>query len=171
MVCLWHIVSTRFINLLWKWWDINFLGPLSASVTFKSSKLFFWGLIYFQISKFAPISYPKQEFLYNIAFSSTCPPSSIKWCVVISNKFLLSKCLAVHFNCDVNIVNDIKQVTCKLLQTFFLNRLHTGLHINVSGDHLLNKLKLKNFEENTLSLRQFTFTLNRELPYFWQISS
>ena len=59
-------------------WDINFLGPLSFSVTFKSRKLFFWELIYFQISKFAPISYPKQEFLYNIAFSSTCPPPSIK---------------------------------------------------------------------------------------------
>lgn len=102
----------------------------------------FGGLIYFQISKFAPISYPKQEFLYNIAFCSTCPPSCIKWCVVF-NKFLLSKCLAVHFNCDVNIVNDIKQVTCKLLKTFFLNRLHTGLCINVSGDHLLNKLKLR----------------------------
>lgn len=83
---------------MYKWYvfDIQFLPTLSmysvsggilifSGLSFPQRHLnqancFIWGggLIYFQISKFAPISYPKQEFLYNIAFSSTCPPSSIK---------------------------------------------------------------------------------------------
>lgn len=91
---------------------------------------------------------------------------------MICNKFLLSKCLAVHFNCDVDMVNDINQLTCKLLKPSLLNRAYTGLHINVNGNHLLNKLKLNNFEENILlSLRQSILMLNRDLPYIWPISS
>lgn len=41
------------------------------------------------------------------------------------------------------------------------------IHINVNNNHLLNKLKLKNFGENIpLSLRQSILTLARDLPYF-----
>lgn len=39
-----------------------------------------------------------------------------------------------------------------------------GLRINVNGNHLLNKLKLSNFEKNTLlSLRQSILILNIDL--------
>lgn len=41
------------------------------------------------------------------------------------------------------------------------------IHINVNNNHLLNKLKLKNFGENIpLSLRQSILILARDLPYF-----
>lgn len=46
------------------------------------------------------------------------------------------------------------------------------MHIYVSSNHWPSKLKLNNFEDNTLlPLRQSSFILNRDLPYFWPIPS
>lgn len=124
----------------WYVFDIQFLPTLSTysgsggilifglSVPqwhLNQAKLFFGGLIYFQISNCSNIL-PKAEFYIILLFVQLAHHlAKMMW--VIFNEFLLSKCLAVHFESWCEHCKWYA-ITCKLLKTFFLNRLHTGLH-------------------------------------------
>lgn len=69
----------------------------------------------------------------------------------------------------VDFVNDINQLTSDSWRFPSCMGLTQGLHINANGNPSLNKLKLNNFDENTLvSLRWSILILHRDLPYFDQ---